>query len=394
MDRVAGGDLNHRLGFSRISCREFASQGQSFNTMTDNLLLSRKKLDEYARTLEDKVKERTRDLQEAQAELLNQAHQAGMAEMAVGVLHNIGNAITPAKVEAQVLATQLQESRLRTGLDKALEELPDFITVGTILPEKKERLHAIISLLPASITQEYDRAIAGLNNISDKHRYIENIISLQMHYARLHGTPDCIDCNPIILDSLKIIDKQLQQEQIQVTTNFQATANVCLEESKLLQVLVNLIKNSADALAGTDPETRTLHLSSTDHKGQVIITVTNAAESIDGQLSAPGWLRPWRLRQATARKTVSSGEAAVAYLVNNSVDLVLLDMIMDPGMDGYQTYEKIKKIHPEQKALVISGFSESRNVQQTLALGAGGFIRKPYTLEQLGKGILKILADL
>lgn len=92
-------------------------------------------------------------------------------------------------------------------------------------------------------------------------------------------------------------------------------------------------------------------------------------------------------------EAATSGEKAVAYLKNKDVDLILLDMIMDPGINGCQTYEQIVKIHPGQKALVVSGFSESKDVQQTMALGAGGFIRKPYTMEQLGKGVLKILSE-
>ena len=92
-------------------------------------------------------------------------------------------------------------------------------------------------------------------------------------------------------------------------------------------------------------------------------------------------------------KTVASGEEAIDLLQSEEVDLILLDMIMDPGINGYQTYKQIIKIHPQQKALVISGFSESQDVQQTLALGAGGFIRKPYTIEKLGQKVLEILAE-
>jgi two-component system, NtrC family, sensor kinase len=92
-------------------------------------------------------------------------------------------------------------------------------------------------------------------------------------------------------------------------------------------------------------------------------------------------------------QAVASGEEAVEYLRNKDVDLILLDMIMDPGMDGRQTYEKIITIHPHQKALVVSGFSESKDVLQTIALGAGGFFHKPYTMEQLGKEVLKILQE-
>jgi signal transduction histidine kinase/ActR/RegA family two-component response regulator len=87
-----------------------------------------------------------------------------------------------------------------------------------------------------------------------------------------------------------------------------------------------------------------------------------------------------------------SGEDAVAYLQTHSVDILLLDMIMDPGINGREAYEKILSIHPNQKALLVSGFSENAEVDKALALGAGGFIKKPYSMHELGTAIRKILA--
>ncbi len=83
--------------------------------------------------------------------------------------------------------------------------------------------------------------------------------------------------------------------------------------------------------------------------------------------------------------TKESGESAILYLNDHSVDLVILDMLMDPGMNGLQTYKNILKIHPEQKAVIVSGFSEDDAVKATLKLSHGKFIKKPYSLEQLGK---------
>lgn len=84
---------------------------------------------------------------------------------------------------------------------------------------------------------------------------------------------------------------------------------------------------------------------------------------------------------------VSSGEEAISYLRSNTVDLVLLDMILGSGMNGYETYKKISEINQNQKSLIVSGFSESEYVEKTCRLGAGGFIKKPYTLEQLGLAV-------
>lgn len=86
-------------------------------------------------------------------------------------------------------------------------------------------------------------------------------------------------------------------------------------------------------------------------------------------------------------KTVSSGEAAIEYLAKNRVDLVLLDMIMDPGMDGLNTYREILKRHPGQKAIIASGFSETGRVKAAQKLGAGKYIRKPYSIEKIGQAV-------
>jgi two-component system cell cycle sensor histidine kinase/response regulator CckA len=86
-------------------------------------------------------------------------------------------------------------------------------------------------------------------------------------------------------------------------------------------------------------------------------------------------------------RVVSSGEEAVEFSTNNSVDLVLLDMIMDPGINGLETYERIKRIHPHQKAIIVSGFAETGKVKQAQMLGAGEYIKKPFTMEKLARAV-------
>ena len=86
-------------------------------------------------------------------------------------------------------------------------------------------------------------------------------------------------------------------------------------------------------------------------------------------------------------KAVSSGEEAIDYLKSNSTTLVLLDMIMDPGIDGLDTYRQILELHPKQKAIIASGFSETERVKEAQKLGAGQYVKKPYTLEKIGNAI-------
>ena len=89
--------------------------------------------------------------------------------------------------------------------------------------------------------------------------------------------------------------------------------------------------------------------------------------------------------------TVASGEKAVEYCKKSPVDLLVLDMLMEPGISGLETYEQIISFSPFQKAVIASGFSENSSVFEALALGVGSFIKKPYGLEQLGKAVKKEL---
>jgi two-component system, cell cycle sensor histidine kinase and response regulator CckA len=82
--------------------------------------------------------------------------------------------------------------------------------------------------------------------------------------------------------------------------------------------------------------------------------------------------------------SVSSGEEAVEYAKKNSPDLLILDMIMNPGMDGFETYRKILELHPGQRAIIASGYSETARVKDARKLGAGAYVKKPYSLEEIG----------
>ncbi|WP_456386922.1 PAS domain S-box protein [Desulfolithobacter sp.] len=90
---------------------------------------------------------------------------------------------------------------------------------------------------------------------------------------------------------------------------------------------------------------------------------------------------------------VPSGEEAVSWLRSRSAALVLLDMIMDPGINGRETFARILEIHPAQKAVIVSGFSQSEEVGKTQDMGAGMLLRKPFTLQELGLAIRQALNE-
>jgi CheY-like chemotaxis protein len=133
----------------------------------------------------------------------------------------------------------------------------------------------------------------------------------------------------------------------------------------------------------TSPE-ENIPISNYMGKGEFILIVDDAKEQRD--------LAEKVLRKLNYQVTsIPSGEEAVSYLKEHRVDLLVLDMIMDPGMDGLETYRKILEIHPHQKAIIVSGFSESERVQSAQALGAGVYVKKPYVLEKLGLAVRREL---
>ncbi len=85
--------------------------------------------------------------------------------------------------------------------------------------------------------------------------------------------------------------------------------------------------------------------------------------------------------------SVSSGEEAVDYMKDNSADLLLLDMIMDPRIDGLETYKRILEFYPRQKAIIASGFTNTKRVKEAQRLGAGVYLEKPFLLEKIGLSI-------
>jgi CheY-like chemotaxis protein len=89
--------------------------------------------------------------------------------------------------------------------------------------------------------------------------------------------------------------------------------------------------------------------------------------------------------------SVSNGEEAVEYLKQHDADLVVLDMIMDPGIDGYETYRRIMELKKKQKAILVSGFTETERVRMARELGAGAFLKKPFLQERLGLAVKKEL---
>jgi CheY-like chemotaxis protein len=115
-------------------------------------------------------------------------------------------------------------------------------------------------------------------------------------------------------------------------------------------------------------------------QGEYILVVDDVKEQ---RAIASGILR--RLGYEVA--SVASGEEALSAVRSRPPDLVILDMIMEPGIDGLETYQQLLEINPSQKAIIASGYSESERVRAALRMGAGVYIKKPYLFDKIGRAV-------
>ncbi len=115
-------------------------------------------------------------------------------------------------------------------------------------------------------------------------------------------------------------------------------------------------------------------------RGETVLVVDDIQEQ---RILAEGILKRLNYRPVT----LESGEAAVAYLKQYTADLVVLDMVMEPGMDGLDTYREILALRPGQKAIMASGYSETDRVREARRLGIGAYLNKPYNVEVLGRAV-------
>ncbi|MDX9800880.1 MAG: response regulator [Spirochaetia bacterium] len=90
--------------------------------------------------------------------------------------------------------------------------------------------------------------------------------------------------------------------------------------------------------------------------------------------------------------TAGSGNEAVSAVKKENYDLVLLDMIMENGPDGLETFKEIMKINPDQKTIIVSGYSDNEKADEVLKLGASSYVQKPYTVEKIATAVKKALA--
>ena len=211
-------------------------------------------------------------------ELLHTSRQAGMAEVATGILHNVGNILNSVNVSAGVIQQQFDESAIETlsrvssVIESEKHDLQSFL-----LSDKGQHFPQLLKQLAESLESEKANQIHELRGLVESVDHIKQIVAMQQSYARVHGVVEEIEIDAVIQQALRLHDVAFSRNNIAVSREGERGEVLTTERHKVLQIIVNLISNAKNAMQENQERTDhrlTIHVSSAQQGIQVRVTDT------------------------------------------------------------------------------------------------------------------------
>ncbi len=192
------------------------------------------------------TKELEATIEKKHKELMDTSRVAGKAEVATGVLHNVGNVLNSLNVSASVIASGFRQSKT-DSLAKLSQLLRDHgADLGAFLSTdpKGKKVPEFIDSLARHFGGERDRLLQEIDSLQKNIDHIKEIVSMQQTYAIMVGTVETLEPAALIEDALRMNSSALDRHEVRVVRDFATVPPIVAEKSKVLQILVNLIRNS------------------------------------------------------------------------------------------------------------------------------------------------------
>lgn len=204
------------------------------------------------------------ELDKLNRQLLDTSRQAGMADVATGVLHNVGNVLNSVSVAATVVGERLQHSKI-AGLKRAtalmLEQnggLVDYLTTdpkGRLLPK-------YMDTVADQLAEEREVLLAKVQSVAQNIEHIKEIVAMQQNYAKVSGAYENLMAAELVEDALRINLAAFDRHNIQVVREFAPhLPPVCVDRHKVLQILINLLRNAKHAMDTVDKDGKRMIIS-------------------------------------------------------------------------------------------------------------------------------------
>jgi two-component system, NtrC family, sensor kinase len=247
-DRVAAGDFKVELDTSRKD--ELGQLAQAFQLMADKVQRREEELRQANEGLEQRVEERTRELKEVHTQLVKTARQAGMAEIATNVLHNVGNVLNSVYTSAQVAKERMGGMRLEHvgRVANMLQERQGDLSTFLSQDERGRHLMPFLNKLGQNLVDERQEIVSLLDDVGRYTEHIGDIVKVQQNYARTPRLHEPVNLADLVEDSLRINSAGLVRHQVKIQRQLASLPAVLTDKNKLLMILVNLVSNAKYAM--------------------------------------------------------------------------------------------------------------------------------------------------
>lgn len=232
----------------------------TFNAMLNNIQERDKALKHAQEVLETRVRERTRDLEQASLELAQSSRLAGMADVATSILHNVGNILNSINISISVVNDRLNASRINNlsrAINMLLENkdgLDGFLTTD----EKGKLLPDYLAKATAILVEDNQFLSAEVVKLRDNIDHVKEIVSMQQNYATTKGTIERVSVEDILSAALQVHEISLKRHEIAINVECDGRLTLLTDKHKVLQILVNLISNAKHAMKKGQSERRVL----------------------------------------------------------------------------------------------------------------------------------------
>jgi PAS domain S-box-containing protein len=186
------------------------------------------------------------ELEKAQRKIIEASRMAGMAEVATGVLHNVGNVLTSLNVSANVISSSLHKSKA-ASLDKLSGLLQEHVgDLGEFIANdpKGRRVPEFIESLAKHWLEERDRMMEEISSLQENIDHIKEIVTMQQAYATMVGVVEPLEPAKLMEDALRMNAGALARHVVECVRDFRPVPCIVAEKAKVLQILVNLIRNA------------------------------------------------------------------------------------------------------------------------------------------------------
>ena len=222
------------------------------------------------------IKDSEARLNQVHKQLLELSRQAGMAEVATNVLHNVGNVLNSVNVSGSLIADKLRNSKV-SNLVKAVEMMraqEDGLADFLVNDPKGKQLPGYLSSLAAHMAQEQEEILREVGSLVENIIHIKEIVAMQQSYATASGFVELLQVGDLVEDAIRMNNVSINRHHIKVVRDFVEVPPIMTEKHKVLQILVNLIRNAKHACddSGRDDKQITLRVAHAAERIRISVT--------------------------------------------------------------------------------------------------------------------------